>query len=135
MKFSILAILLTFFFVSCQTQAPAPTENSDNSMTFEKNEEDEYDIVVFDSQYDVYLMSIARPEGYYSEQYYKMKNEQYVNVWNNRHAQPLRYDPDLYSVQIDYDPNTDYGLKLEYKLYNFFQFIEWKYKVNLNFGG
>lgn len=135
MKFSILAIFFTILFVACQTQAPAPTENPENSLTFEKNDEDQYDILVFDSQYDVYLMTIARPESFYSENYYKMKNQQYVNVWNNRHAQPLRFDPDLYAVQIDYNPRTNYGLKLEYKLYNFFKFIEWKYKVNLEFGG
>ncbi len=135
MKFSILAIFWTILFVSCQTQPPAPTENSDNSLTFEKNEEDEYDIIVLDPQYDVYLMTIARPESYYSENYYKMKNQQFVNTWNNRHSQPFRYDTDLYAVRIDYDPKTNYGLKLEYKLYNFFKFIEWKYKVNLSFGG
>lgn len=135
MKFSILAILTTFLFVGCQTQAPAPTENKDQSLTFDKNEEDEYDLVVFDSQYDVFLMTIARPENFYSENYYKMKNDQYVNVWNNRHAQPFRFDPDLYAVQINYDPKINYGIKLEYKLYNFFKFIEWKYKVNLDFGG
>lgn len=135
MKFSILAIFLTILFVGCKTQVPAPSKDADNKMTFEKNEEDQYDILVFDSQYDMYLMTIARPESFYSEQYYKMKNQQYVNVWNNRHAQTLRFDPDLYAVQIDYNPRTNYGLKLEYKLYNFFKFIEWKYKVNLEFGG
>lgn len=135
MKFSILAILTTFLFVGCQTQVPAPTENTDQSLTFDKNEEDEYDLVVFDAEYDVFLMTIARPENFYSENYYKMKNDQYVNVWNSRHSQPMRFDPDLYAVQINYDPKINYGLKLEYKLYNFFKFIEWKYKVNLDFGG
>lgn len=135
MKFSILAILSTILFVCCQTQAPAPTENKDQSLTFDKNEEDEYDLIVFDAQYDVFLMTIARPQNFYSENYYKMKNDQYVNVWNNRHAQPLRFDPDLYAVHINYDPKINYGINLEYKLYNFFKFIEWKYKVNLDFGG
>ena len=72
--------------------------------------------------------------NYYSENYYKNKNQVYVTEWNIRHSQPFRYDPDFYAVRIDYNPNMKYGIKLEYKLYNFFEFIKWKYKVDLNFG-
>lgn len=125
--------LVVFIFQSCSTNVPV--NEDENALTFDKNEEEEYDIVVFDVQYDLYLKTIARPKSYFSEAYYKMKNQQYVTSWNLRHSQPFRYDPDLYAVRIDYEPNKDYGLNLEYKLFNFFQFIEWKYKVNLNFGG
>jgi len=135
MKFSIIAALLVFFISGCTTtKVPAPSDTSENSLNFEKNEEDEYDIIVFDPQYDVYLNTTAKPKNFYSENYYKNKNRFYVNEWNLRHSQPFSYDPDLYAVHIDYQPNVDYGLTLEYKLYNFFKFIEWKYKVNLGFG-
>ena len=125
--------LILLLFQSCSTNVSVNKDES--SLTFEKNEEEEYDIIVFDPQYDVYLKTIARPQSYFSEEYYKMKNQQYVTSWNLRHSQPLQYNPDLYMVRIDYEPNTYYGLNLEYKLYNFFKFIEWKYKVNLNFAG
>lgn len=129
---------LVFIFICCQllfgctTKVPPTTES--NSLSFEKNEEDEYDIIVLDPQYESYLASIARPMNFYSESYYKNRNQFYVTEWNIRHSQPFNYDPDFYAVRIDYEPNMDYGIKLEYKLYNFFEFIKWKYKVDLNFG-
>lgn len=134
MKFSIFAVLLIFIISSCTTNVPTPSQTPENSLNFEKNDEDEYDIIVFDPQYDVFLRTIAKPQNFYSESYYKNKNQFYVSEWNSRNAQPFRYDPNLYAVHIDYRHTVDYGLNLEYKLYNFFKFIEWKYKVNLGFG-
>lgn len=134
MKFSIFAILLILLFSGCTTTTPTPANTPENTLNFEKNDEEEYDIIVFDSQYDVFLMTVAKPKNFYSKSYYKNKNQFYVSEWNSRHSQPFHYDPDLYAVHIDYRHNVDYGLNLEYKLYNFFKFIEWKYKVNLGFG-
>ncbi len=119
-------------FMSCSTNLATTKES--NSLSFEKNEENEYDIIVLDPQYETYLASIAKPLNFYSENYYKNKNQIYVTEWNIRHSQPFAYDPDFYAVRIDYNSNMDYGIKLEYKLYNFFEFIKWKYKVDLNFG-
>ena len=133
MKFLVYAFLLISLF-SCATQTKVQNEKEENSLSFDKNEEDEYDIVVFDSQYDIFLNTIARPMNHYSEAYYKNKNQIFVNEWNYRHSQPFHYDPNLYAVRIDYNPQLDYGITLEYKLYNFFKFIEWKYKVKLGFG-
>ncbi|MGS0748048.1 DUF6146 family protein [Halpernia sp. GG3] len=33
---------------------------------------------------------------------------------------------------IDYDPNENYGLKFEYKLYQVFAYVQWKYHLKLN---
>lgn len=132
MKYVPILLVLFFMVGSCSTNIPNSTKN--NSISFEKNEEDdEYDIIVFDSQYDLFLLTQAKPKSFYSENYYKSKNRIYVSEWNSRNLQPMRYNPDLYAVQIDYNPTKEYGLNLEYKLYNFFKFIEWKYKVNLDF--
>lgn|SRR5690606_2024939 len=130
---NLLYIFLCFqILTGCSSQLPATTESA--SLAFEKNEEDEYDIIVLDPQYETYLASIAKPMHFYSENYYKNKNQVYVTEWNIRHSQPFSYDPNFYSLRIDYDPNMNYGIKLEYKLYNFFEFIKWKYKVDLDFG-
>ena len=131
MKNLLYIFLCLEFLTSCGTNLPNQSETG--SLSFEKNEEDEYDIIVLDPQYESYLASIARPMHFYSENYYKSKNRIYVNEWNIRHSQPFTYDPDFYALRIDYDPNMDYGILLEYKLYNFFEFIKWKYKVDLNF--
>ena len=133
MRILIITILSVLSFVSCySTQKASNTAvTEEKKLTFEADEDGEYDIIVFDPQYETYLISIAKPKNFYSEQYYKNKNQLFVSEWNNRHSQPFRYNPDLYAVHIDYDPIKDYGLNLEYKLYNFFKFIEWKYKVRL----
>lgn len=128
------AYIITILLIlsSCATQAPI--KSATDTLSFEKNEEEEYDIIVLDTEYNMYLMSIAKPMNFYSEEYYKNKNIFYVSEWNSRVSQPFRFDPNFYSMRIDYNPSENYGLKLEYKLYNYFQFINWKYKVNLDFG-
>lgn len=134
MKKLILLISLPLLFFACSTNQT--TKNSipnkeDNSLKFEPNEEGDYDIVVFDPQYDVYLKSIALPKESYSKQYYEHMNRLYVMIWNQRHMQPLVYNPELYAVSIDLDPSVDYGYDFEYKLFNFFRFIEHKYRVRI----
>ena len=132
MRTFILFIIATFSFISCTTnKLENEKSNTENKLTFEPNEDGEYDIIVFDPQYDVYLKSIARPKTYNTYDYYKTRNRLYTTIWNQRNMMPSVYDPNLYAVSIDLDPNVDYGLNFEYKLFNFFQFIEWKYRVRL----
>lgn len=127
----ILTIISCFLiFLGCTTNIP--TNQSENqSLSFDKNDEDEYDLIVMDLDYEYYLKAIAPPENFYSESYYKTKNEFFVMEWNLRNSQPLNYDPNFYTSRIDYNPRTNYGLHFEYKLYHFFKFIEWKYKIRL----
>lgn len=125
-------IICCQFLMNCATNIP--TTKEENTLSFEKNDEDEYDLMVMDPQYDIFLKTIARPENFYSEEFYKNRNRIYVNEWNLRNSQPFNYDPNFYTLRIDYDSNVDYGINLEYKLYNFFEFLKWKYKVDLNFG-
>lgn len=129
---NLLYITACLFFFGCTQKFLHIPDSS--SLSFEKNEEDEYDIIVLDPQYDIFLATIARPMNFYSEDYYKRNNHRFVTEWNIRNSQPFTYDPDFYALRIDYDPKMNYGIKLEYKLYNFFEFIKWKYKVDLNFG-
>ena len=132
MRTFILLIILSITFFSCTTnQVSNNNSTTENKLTFEPNEDGEYDIIVFDPQYDVFLKSIARPKAYNTYEYYKTRNRLYTTIWNQRNMMPSVYDPNLYAVSIDLDPNIDYGLDFEYKLFNFFQFIEWKYRVRL----
>ena len=130
MRILFLCILIAGTFFSCGTKYPEPS--ADKEMSFEENEDGEYDIIVFDTQYDYFLNAIAHPMNFYSESYYKSRNIFLVSEWNRRHMQPSIYNPNLYEVSIDYNPQIDYGLEFEYKLYNFFMFIEWKYGVDLD---
>ena len=132
MKKLFLLMSVSLLFFTCTTNQTTSTPNKeDNSLKFEPNEDGDYDIVVFDPQYDIYLKTTALPKEYYSKEYYEQKNRQYVMIWNQRHMQPMTYNPDLYAVSIDLDPSIDYGYDFEYKLFNFFRFIETKYRVRI----
>lgn len=132
MKRFILITILSIFIISCTSnQVIDDKKTSENKLTFEPNEDGEYDIIVFDPQYDIFLKSIARPKSYNTYEFYKARNRFYTTIWNQRHMMPSVYDPNLYATSIELDQNIDYGLDFEYKLYNFFQFIEWKYSIRL----
>ena len=130
MRVLFLCLLMMGLLHSCGTNYPQPS--AEKEMTFEENDEGEYEIIVFDSQYETFLATRAFPKEFYSESYYKNRNTFLVTEWNMRHNQPMRYDPNLYEVSIDYNPQIDYGLDFEYRLYNFFMFVEWKYGVDLD---
>lgn len=134
MRTLILFISFSLLFVGCITNKSTEKTTltkDENSLKFEPNEDGEYDIIVFDPQYTTYLKSIALPKEYYSKAYYEQRNRLYVIVWNQRHMQPMSFDPNLYAVSIDLDPTVDYGYEFEYKLFNFFRFIEYKYRVRI----
>ncbi len=95
------------------------------------NEETEYEIIIIDPGFNIWLQSIAQPEGYYSQSYLENRNRIYVINWNQRVLQPQRYGPNLYEMQIDYDPNIDYGYEVNYKLYNYFIYFQRKYNQRL----
>lgn len=92
------------------------------------NDSLEYEIIIFDVGFETYLNTIAKPDWYYTQDYLETKNRFYITEWNIRANNPRRYNPSIYENQINYDFNIDYGLEVNYKLYNYFKFIEYKYK-------
>jgi len=95
------------------------------------DEKTEYEIIVIDPGYYSWLHSIAMPEGYYSQQFMEARNRIYVMNWNQRAQNPLVYDSSLYEMQINYDPNINYGYQVNYKLYNYFIYFQRKYRQRL----
>ena len=95
------------------------------------DEKTEYEIIVIEPGFDFWLQSIAKPEGYYSQSYLENRNYIYVVEWNSRVSQPFTYNPSLYEMRIDYDPNIDYGYEVNYKLYNYFIYFQRKYNQRL----
>jgi hypothetical protein len=82
----------------------------------------EYELIIIDPGFDSWL--VTRPSmNFYSQSYYEIKNLLYVTEWNIRYNNPLRYGA-IYEDYIDYRPEIDYGLELNYRLYNYFLFFE-----------
>ena len=126
-----LLFLLPVFFLtlSCATQNTTFPKD-DNPIQAQKNDDGEYDLEVFDSRFTYFMNAVARPISMYSESYLKTKNQFLVSEWNSYYYSG-RYR-NVIESSIDYDPNINYGLKYEYKLYQVFEFVKWKYGLRLN---
>ncbi|MFI2743607.1 DUF6146 family protein [Zhouia sp. PK063] len=142
----ILWLILCLSIVSCATHYQS-VENSDIHISADEkaaftntavndtvkiaSDSTTYEIIIIDPGYNSWLASVAKPEGYYSQSFLESRNYQYVVSWNQRVLQPYRYDPNLYEMQINYDPTIDYGYEVNYKLYNYFIYFQRKYHQRL----
>ena len=135
MKNTLYILLIVLGIYSCKTPNKSIVSNNETVTTKDTvhiaNEELEYEIIIIEPGFSAWVLSTAKPEGYYSQQYLESRNILYVNEWNNRVLQPQRYDTNLYELNIDYNPTTDYGYEVNYKLYNYFIYFQLKYKQQL----
>ncbi len=134
MKKATLYILfsITFLsFLSCSTSTLNKKEKVQEEPVVIKNDSLEYEIIIIDNGFNTYLNSIARPSGYYSQNYLEVRNRLYVPLWNLRVNNPTQFNPNIYENIIDYDPNVDYGYDVNYKLFNYFEFAQRKYRMRL----
>lgn len=140
MKTFMYFLLVIGFLVGCNTSKQT-SSNSNKNEELNKlasndtvkiaNEDLEYEIIIIDPGFNYWLASRARPEGYYSQQFLENRNNLFVIEWNQRVLQPNRFRNDLYEMQIDYQPNIDYGYEVNYKLYNYFIYFQLTYKQQL----
>jgi len=130
MKKLLFIAIVGFLLFQCKTPQSTATQ-TDSQVTIAKDSI-EYDVIVTDIGYDRYLHTIAKPKNFYSQEYYEQKNRLYVPIWNNRvrtsYSSKWR---NVFEQEIEYDPAINYGLEVNYKLYNYFKFIEYTYNVKL----
>ncbi|WP_300439832.1 DUF6146 family protein [Christiangramia sp.] len=124
--------LLALFVYSCGSSGgknlPSQKDrNAKNDTVRIANDSLEYEIIIIEPGFNLFLNSIARPRGYYSQPYLENKNQFLVTEYNQRVNQPFAYNPDLYINQINYDPSIDYGYEVNYLLYNYFVFFSRHY--------
>jgi hypothetical protein len=96
------------------------------------NDSLEYEVIIIDPGFSTWLVSRAYPRNYHSLIYLETKNQIYVNEWNNRVMQPQRYDPNLYGMTINYEPQIHYGYEVNYLIYNYMIYFQNTYKQKLN---
>lgn len=107
-----------------------------STLKFEKESDDslEYEIYINDIGYDTFLIT-QRPMDFYSQRYYENWNRYYVTDWNQKVQTSLYHSAkyqNVFEMFIDYDPSIDYGMEVNYKLYNYFMFVEKRYGVRFN---
>ncbi len=133
------AALGWLLWAGCSSPRPITAEPGEQAVFEEKSSdsvriadaESNYEIIIIEPGFYNWLVSIAKPEGYYSQTFLENRNAIYVQNWNNRVLNPGQFDPNLYELQIDYDPSIDYGYEVNYKLYNYFIYFQRKYNQRL----
>ncbi|MGQ1787031.1 DUF6146 family protein [Saccharicrinis sp. GN24d3] len=130
MKLTIYILLTGLLAIACNSTKPVSKGDTETAIINEsENDTTEYELIIFDTRYDSFLVT-QPPKDFYSNEYYRTWNIQYVTEWNIRHNNPMRYG-DFFETQIDYSPHIDYGIDLNYQLYNYFLFIEKEYGIVL----
>ena len=129
MKNFIYILLFGLFLYSCGSSKNRKLGDSQiNEDTVRiANDSLEYEIIIIEPGFNLFINSIAKPEGYYSQQYLENKNQFLVSEYNQRVNQPQIYNPDLYLQEINYDPTIDYGYQVNYLLYNYFVYFSRHY--------
>lgn len=130
MKTCVLATLSVLVIAACSIQKQNKSNTQIQEIVVDNSDSIEYELVVFDAKFETFLVTQPYPKSYYSDQYYQNWNNRYCVEWNSRNANPLRYG-DFYETQIPYDTTVDYGLDFNFKLYQYFQFIEKEYGIVL----
>jgi hypothetical protein len=136
----IIIFIFAMVLISCGSTKESLAISNDEKVAFEQVEGDtitissdktEYEIIIIEPGFYTWLNSIAKPEGYYSQSFLENRNYLMVLEWNQRVLQPMRYNPNLYELQIDYIQNIDYGYEVNYQLYNYFIYFQRKYNQRL----
>lgn len=130
-KYIVPIIIFSCIVYACSTSNRYNSSSGKDEPVVIANDSLEYEIVIMDPGFNRYLTSIARPVGFYSQTYLETKNRFYVTAWNNRANNPSLYNPIIYANVIDYDPNVDYGYEVNYQLFNYFEFVEQKYRIKI----
>lgn len=130
MKNTIIILIVSLFTFSCSAQATSKSDKEKSEMKPSKNEDGEWDLTVIDTQFDYFMNAIAKPISQYTESYLKNRNMQLVAEWNSYYFSG-RYR-NVIESSIDYDPKEKYGLKFEYKLYQVFAYVNWRYGLRMN---
>jgi hypothetical protein len=136
----IIIFIFAMVLISCGSTRESLAISNDEKVAFEQVEGDtitissdktEYEIIIIEPGFYTWLNSIAKPEGYYSQSFLENRNYLMVLEWNQRVLQPMRYNPNLYELQIDYIQNIDYGYEVNYQLYNYFIYFQRKHNQRL----
>ena len=131
----ILTVIIITLFSCNPSKSIISNKNNDAAIQGDTvriaNDELEYEVIIIDPGFSTWLNSRAYPRGYHSQSFLETKNQLYVSEWNSRVLQPQLYNPNLYEMNINYNPNINYGYEVNYLIYNYFIYFQNTYKQKL----
>lgn len=125
-------LILGSFLYACSPSLNHKTTDKEQPVVI-ANDSLEYEIIILDIGFNSFLNTVAKPKGFYSQNYLEIRNRVWVNIWNTR-ALNSAYNTSIYENQIDYDAHINYGYHVNYMLFNYFIFAQQKYNINLGGG-
>lgn len=130
-------MLLSIIFIalySCNSSKPTmKAEEASNAVSDTlriANDELEYELIIIEPGFNSWLVT-QFPMDYYSQSTLENRNTFYVAEYNRRVLNPGQHNAELYPMQINYEPRIDYGMEVNYLLYNYFVFFEKTYNQKL----
>jgi len=131
--FSIIVISIVFF--SCNSGKTTIKGDTDSTTQVTKNDtiriandELDYEILIIEIGFDSWLAT-QPPMGHYGLSFLENRNRLYVLEYNNRVYNDRTRR--IYEEEIYYDTTVQYGLEVNYLLYNYFKYFQQKYKQKL----
>lgn len=126
----ILCFLFIFIlFLSCGSSQKTATNKEDDKVVI-KNEELEYEIIIIEPGFNSWLAT-QPSKDFFNQSTLEIRNNRWVIEWNSRVLQPHRFNPNLYEMQIDYKTHINYGMEVNYLLFQYFTYFQQRYKQQL----
>lgn len=121
MKTLLIFISFALLAWACAVKQPVSIRKADTGQDPGKDSV-EYELIVFDSGFESWFLSRAKPVNWHDQSWYESWNRQYVQEWNNRNM-GSRYK-ELIDGYINYEPDVDYGPEINHKLFYYFMYVE-----------
>jgi hypothetical protein len=127
MKPTFFIAIITLLIWSC-----SPVKNtSKTSAVLSQNSQDstEYEVIIFDIHFENwYLMNYSEAKDR-SNDYYRSKNRVAAANWND-YYRAGRYI-EVIDSYVNFEPQIDYGIDVNRKLYWYFKYVQENYNVRL----
>jgi len=129
----IAAILVILGACAPGTKVATPTDQNNKTGQLSINDtlaDDSltYELIIFDVHFDTWMFAKARPMSFFTQAYLESWNAQLVREWNSYSIGMNRRGCGNLSY-IDYDPNINYGMELNYRLFYYFRYMHERCRI------
>jgi len=120
-------IVLILLFWACS--APKGIVKVEKNEVVAASDSTEYELITFDTKFESWYIMHSSPAMFRSQTYYENWNRQYVSAWNFNAMQPSKSN--FFEPIVGYEPEVDYGVEINHKLFYYFQYVENVLKIEI----
>ncbi len=120
-------IVLILFFWACS--APKGIVKVEKNEAVAATDSTEYELVTFDTKFESWYLMHNSAALTRSQSYYENWNRQYLAAWNYNATHPSKSN--FFDPITGYEPEVDYGIEINHKLFYYFQYVENVLKIEI----